>query len=172
MRGRFRAIFFVVCAAFFMRACVLEPVRMSDESMSPVLNEGEIAFVSRLAYGLRVPGAGAMLLRWKSPQKGDLVVAVAVGDPPVNILRRVESLPGESVRNIEGNNTIELKSNEYYLVAEQKEGVMDSTKIGPIPERAIIGKVTYLWGSKKSSNERHSQVESSKSNRGSHSSNL
>lgn len=171
MRKRFQAIFLVVCAAFAMRACVLEPVRMSDESMSPVLSEGEIAFVSRLAYGLRVPGAGAMLVQWKAPQKGDLVVAVAVGDPPMNLLRRVESLPGETVKNPEGN-TFVLKPNEYFLVAEQNEGVMDSRKIGPISQRAIIGKVTYFWGSKKSSNERHSQVESSKSNRGSLSSNL
>ncbi len=172
MRKRFKAIFFVICAAFLMRACVLEPVRMSDESMSPVLSEGEVALVSRLAYGLRVPGAGAMLLRWKKPEKGDLVVAVAVGDPPVNLLRRIENLPGESVPNIEGNSTIQLKANEYYLVAEQKDGVMDSRKLGPIPERAIIGKVTYLWGAKKSSNEAQSKVESAEPERGTSSNKL
>jgi signal peptidase I len=172
MKKRFKAIFFVICAAFAMRACVLEPVRMSDESMSPALAEGEIAFVSRLAYGLRVPGAGAMLLKWQSPQKGDLVVAVAVGDPPMNMLRRVDGLPGDEIGKTPEGQPIKLKSNEYFLVAEQTEGVMDSRKLGPIPERAIIGKVTYLWGAKKSSNETQSQVESSEPQRGTSSNKL
>jgi signal peptidase I len=160
MGKRFKAVLLLIFAAFSMRACVLEPVRMSDESMNPVLAEGELAFVSKLSYGLRVPGAGAMLLNWRDPQKGDLVVAVAVGDPPMNILRKVSNLPGETVKDPEGKDIV-LKPSEYYLLAEQSEGVMDSRKLGPIPQRAIIGKVTYLWNAKKSSNEQHSKVESS-----------
>lgn len=99
-----------------------------------------------------------MLWEWAAPQKGDLVVAVAVGDPPVSLMRRISHLPGEKVA-FDGKE-VELKPGEYFLLAEKSEGVMDSRRFGPVPRRSIIGKVTYTWFAKNSSNEGGSKVES------------
>ncbi len=145
-----------------MRACVIEPVRLTDDSMQPILAEGNVALVWKLRYGIRVPGSGAMLLEWKSPKKGDLVVAVATGDPPANLLRRISAIPGEIATLADGKQ-IELKKGEYFLLAERKEGVMDSRQFGPVPMRSIIGKVTHTWFSKNPSSPDGSKVESEKS---------
>jgi signal peptidase I len=158
MLKRLKYLFFAACVAFAMRACVVEPVRLTDDSMAPVYSDGDVAFVSKLRYGIRVPGAGAMLWEWSPPQKGDLVVAVSVGDPPVNLMRRIGALPGEKVA-FEGKEVV-LKPGEYFLLAEKSEGVMDSRRFGPVPRRSIIGKVTYAWFAKNPSNEDGSQVES------------
>ncbi len=147
--------------ALLMRACVLEPVRVTDDSMMPVLADGDVALVSKLRYGLRVPGSGALLVEWSRPKKGDLVVSVGVGDPPVNVLRRIAAEPGDKVKLPDGTEAI-LKLGEFFLAAEQKEGVMDSRKMGPVPRKSIIGKATLVWLSKKPSLANGSQVESTK----------
>lgn len=153
-------IIWVILSAFVLRACVLEPVRLTDESMVPVVSEGETVLVSKLKYGLRIPGSGVMLLDWNVPQKGDLVVVVSVGDPPVNLLRRITSVPGEKVQ-VEGKEVTLLKD-QYMLSAEQKEGAMDSRQFGIVSRRAIIGKATYIWMPKNqiASTEGGSKVES------------
>lgn len=143
-----------------MRACVVEPVRLSDDSMAPVLVDGDVALVSKLRYGLRVPGAGAMMVEWSRPQRGDLVVAVAVGDPPLSLLRRISAVPGDSVTLPDGK-TATLGPDEYYLRAEASGEVMDSRRFGPVRRRSITGKVTHTWFAKKPSNEAGSKVESS-----------
>jgi signal peptidase I len=158
---RISKLLWVVFAAFWMRACVVEPVRMADESMVPVLADGDVALVSKLRYGLRVPGAGTMLVEWTKPKKGDLVVAVAAGDPPVDLLRRIAAVPGDKVKQSDGKEIV-LKEDEYFVLAEQSEGVMDSRQFGPVLRRSIIGKATYKW-IKNSSAEASSQVESKKS---------
>lgn len=162
MGRRISKLLWVVFAAFWMRACVFEPVRMADESMAPVLADGDVVFVSKLRYGLRVPGAGTMLVEWTKPKKGDLVVAVAAGDPPVDLLRRIAAVPGEKVTLPDGKEAV-LKDDEYFLRAEQSEGVMDSRQFGPVLRRSIIGKAAYKWVSKNSSVEAGSRVESGKS---------
>jgi signal peptidase I len=159
VKKRLSRLFWVFFVALLLRACVLEPVRVTDESMTPVLQEGEVVLVSKFRYGLRVPGAGAILAEWDPPQKGDLVVAVSVGDPPVNLLRRITGLPGEKMPLPDGKELV-LKEGEYFLSAEQKDAI-DSRKLGPAPRKTIIGKATHIWLAKRPSAEAGSQVESS-----------
>jgi signal peptidase I len=153
-------LFWILAVALCLRACVVESVRMSDDSMLPPLREGDVVFVSKLRYGLRMPGAGAILVEWASPQKGDLVVAVAVGDPPVNLLRRITGVPGDKVNGVDGKE-ITLKVGEYFLAAEQKDAT-DSRKLGPVSRKTLIGKATYVWAAKRPSTETSSRVESTK----------
>lgn len=160
--GRLRKLMWVVALALTLRACALEPVRMTDDSMLPRLQDGDVALVSKLRYGLRVPGSGAMLLEWSEPRVGDLVVSVSVGEPPLNLLRRVTAVPGDTVTLPDGSQAA-LKEGEYFLVAEQKEGASDSRKFGPVPRRSIIGKASFVWLGKKASAGEGSKVESGKS---------
>jgi signal peptidase I len=81
MGKRLTRLFWVLSFALVLRACVVEPVRMTDESMAPVLQDGDVVLVSKLRYGLRIPGAGAIMVEWDPPKKGDLVVAVSFDDP-------------------------------------------------------------------------------------------
>jgi signal peptidase I len=150
--------------ALTLRACVIEPVRLTDDYMAPTLQEGDLAFVSKVKYGLRVPGSGAMLISWAEPQKGDLVVAVNLGDPPATLMRRIGGLPGEKVPGPEGAE-ITLKDQEYFLVADSKGEASDSRRFGPVPQKSLLGKVSFTWITKKSSTAGASKVESVGSNR-------
>jgi signal peptidase I len=162
MGKRIGRLLWVAALAIVLRACVLEPVRITDDSMNPVLFEGEVALVSKLVYGLRVPGAGSLIFEWGTPKKGDLVVSVGAGDPPVSVLRRIAAVPGDKVTMPNGKEGV-LKIDEYFLAAEQKEGVMDSRKMGPVPRKSIVGKATYVWLAKRPSSPEGTRVESSQS---------
>lgn len=161
MLKRIGTLFWIGLAALVMRACVFEPVRLADDAMLPLLGEGEVALISKLRYGLRVPGAGAVLVEWDAPRKGDLVAAVAVGDPPLNLLRRVGAVPGEKATLGDGS-VVELKPGEFFLVADQPTAAIDSRKFGPVPRKAIIGKATHVLFGKRVSGEAGSGVESSR----------
>lgn len=163
-RPKFRFLVIAALLALTMRACVLETVRVSDDSMLPVFADDDVALVCKACYGLRVPGSGAMLLEWKAPAHGDLVVVAGAGDPPTTLLRRITALPGETAK-LEDGSTVELKPGEYFLSAEKKEGTVDSRKIGPVPRRTIVGKVTHSWNGKTPSKEGDSQVQSADPNR-------
>ena len=64
MIRRLKYFLYAACLAFVMRACVVEPVRLTDDSMSSVFGDGDVAFVSKLSYGIRVPGAGWQTAAW------------------------------------------------------------------------------------------------------------
>ena len=125
MKRHLMKLIWAATFAITMRACVLEPVRSVDESMAPQVHSGDTILVSKLSYGVRVPGAGSILLEWKSPQKGDLVVAASVGDPPVTLLRRITAMPGEKIKLPSGEEA-ELKSDQYYLTADKGESTIHS----------------------------------------------
>lgn len=147
-----------------MRACVLEPVRSIDDSMAPQVVAGDTVLVSKIRYGLRVPGAGSMLIEWSPPKKGDWVVVASVGDPPLTLLRKISATPGDTVKLPDGKSAV-LKDGEFYLEAEQKENAVDSRQFGPVLRRAIVGKATHIWfsGDQSASVGEQSRVESDKS---------
>src|SRR4051812_3525285 len=46
-------------------------------SMKPTILEGDIVFINKLAYDLRVPFTTARLAHWGNPARGDVVVCFA-----------------------------------------------------------------------------------------------
>jgi signal peptidase I len=88
---------------------VMLPVRSSiadwcdvpTGSMEPTILVGDRIFVNRLAYGLRVPFTHAWLVRWDSPDRGEVVIFASPTDG-TRLVKRIIGLPGD---------TIELKNN-------------------------------------------------------------
>ena len=154
-------IFWFACFALLMRSCIVEPLRTTDDAMAPQIQSGDVVFVSKLSYGIRVPGAGSIIVEWQPVHKGDVVVAVHVGDPPLSLLRRVTAVPGDTVTIPDEKEPHRLKSGEYILSPDQPGAANESQKIGIISRRAIIGKAVYLWlPSENTSSTAESQVKS------------
>lgn len=65
-------------------------------SMRPTIFEGDVVFINKLAYDLRVPFTSARLARWSEPQRGDIVVCFAPDDE-TRLVKRVVALPGDTV---------------------------------------------------------------------------
>ena len=65
-------------------------------SMKPTILEGDVVFINKLAYDLRVPFTFARLARWSEPARGDIVVCFGPDDG-TRLVKRVIGLPGDTV---------------------------------------------------------------------------
>ncbi|MEK7953361.1 signal peptidase I [Luteolibacter soli] len=83
---------------------VLTPVKSSfadmnwvpTGSMNPTILEGDLVYVDKLAYDLRVPLTYQRIARWKEPAKGDIVVLFSPKDD-TRLVKRVVGTPGDVV---------------------------------------------------------------------------
>jgi len=65
-------------------------------SMRPNLLEGDVVFVNRLAYNVKVPLTDVVLARTGEPRRGDVVTFTSPADG-IRLIKRVLALPGDRV---------------------------------------------------------------------------
>lgn len=80
-----------------LRAFVWEPFRIPAGSMQPTLRVGDHIYVDKRAYGWDVPLTERRIMRFGSPQRGDIAVFRYPPDPQLHYVFRVIGLPGEVV---------------------------------------------------------------------------
>ncbi|WP_414663379.1 signal peptidase I [Horticoccus sp. 23ND18S-11] len=73
-------------------------------SMKPTILEGDVLFVNKLAYDLRVPFTFTRVAQWSHPASGDIVVCFSPADG-MRLVKRVVGVPGD---------TIELRAGALY----------------------------------------------------------
>ncbi len=78
-------------------------------SMKPTIMEGDLVFVNKLAYDLKVPFTYWRLAQWDQPRHGDIVVFFSPKDG-TRLVKRVVGFPGD---------TIEMKNNVLWLNGRQ-----------------------------------------------------
>jgi signal peptidase I len=114
--------------------------RVTSASMEPTLHcaagpgcrglRADIVVVSRIS-------------RITSVERGDIV---AFKTPDARCresgvqLKRVIGLPGDILRT-QGA----VPANEYFVLSDNPRGACDSRQIGPIPKRALVGKVVWVY---------------------------
>src|SRR3954468_16239261 len=74
-------------------------------SMKPTILEGDLVFVNKLAYDLKVPFTLQRLAAWDDPARGDIAVFFSPHDGQ-RLVKRVVAVPGD---------TIELRNNVLLL---------------------------------------------------------
>lgn len=65
-------------------------------SMQPTIAEGDVVFVNKLAYDVRVPFTLTRVATWSAPARGDIVVCFSPADGK-RLVKRVVGLPGDVV---------------------------------------------------------------------------
>ncbi len=92
-----RQLFPVLLIVVLLRSFLFESFRIPSASMMPGLVDGDFIFVSKLAYGLRLPLLHKKLIPTWEPQRGDVVVFRSTSGPPINLIKRLVGLPGDHV---------------------------------------------------------------------------
>ncbi len=65
-------------------------------SMNPTIMEGDLVYVDKAAYDLRVPLTMKRIAKWADPERGDIVVFFSPQDG-VRIVKRVIGVPGDEL---------------------------------------------------------------------------
>ena len=66
-------------------------------SMNPTILEGDMVFVDKLAYDLKIPTTLHRLSKWADPQRGDIVVCFSPDDD-LRLVKRVIGIPGDTLQ--------------------------------------------------------------------------
>jgi signal peptidase I len=108
LRARWRAwrwyVIFLFGVWIPVRSVVADYNPVPSGSMIPTILEGDVVFVNKLAYGLRVPLSMRWIARWAEPQRGDIVVTFSPEDG-TRLVKRVIAVPGDTVA-MERNNLV------------------------------------------------------------------
>jgi len=96
------SIAWAVGVALLIRFFLFEPFKIPTGSMIPTLQIGDHIFVSKSAYGLKLPFTKSYLARWGDVERGDIVVFPfpIKGHPDYgkDFIKRVVGLPGDRIR--------------------------------------------------------------------------
>lgn len=65
-------------------------------SMNPTILDGDLIYVNKVAYDLRIPLTLHRLAHWSEPQRGDIVVCLSPEDG-IRLVKRVVGTPGDTV---------------------------------------------------------------------------
>jgi signal peptidase I len=79
-----------------MRTAVADWNVIPSGSMRPTLLEGDVVFVDRVAYDLKIPFTDRALARLGDPRRGDIVVFSSPKDG-TRLIKRLVAVPGDTV---------------------------------------------------------------------------
>lgn len=120
------ALFFLV-VIFLLRFFVIEPSRVSGESMAPLLADNDVIFINKAS------------LLFRSPEKNDIVQLFDPLDQHKLLVKRIVAVPGETV--VYEKQNIILPENYYFVQGDNFLSSYDSKDFGPIHRKLIIGLV-------------------------------
>jgi signal peptidase I len=93
-----RSFFPVIFVVLLIRSFLFEPFRIPSDSMMPTLLDGDFIFVSKFAYGLKLPVSNTRFLSVGEPHRGDVIVFRKPNEPSMNYIKRLVGLPGDHVQ--------------------------------------------------------------------------
>ena len=105
-REYFEAICIAVVLALFIRTFVVQAFKIPSGSMLPTLLIGDHLLVNKFIYGVRIPFSGKMLISYKKPARGDVVVFRYPKDKSIDYIKRVIGIPGD---------TIEIRTKKIFI---------------------------------------------------------
>jgi len=139
-----------------IRTFLFQPFFVRGESMTSAFENGDYLIIDEISY------------RFRSPQRGEVIVFKYPNDPSQRYIKRIIGLPGETVEikdgkvaisNQEesyvldesaylpsdiftsGDKLISLTGNQYFVLGDNRRASADSRSWGPLNRENVIGRV-------------------------------
>lgn len=97
IREYVEAIVVAILLALCIRTFVVQAFKIPSGSMLPTLQIGDHLLVNKFIYGIKLPFTGKILVPWKTPVRGDVVVFRFPKDRNVDYIKRVIGVAGDKV---------------------------------------------------------------------------
>ena len=94
--GWIKPLAFAGAIVFPLKSAVADWNWVPSGSMRPTILEGELVFINKLAYDLKVPFTTHHVAVWGDPARGDIVVCFSPADGR-RLVKRVIGLPGDRI---------------------------------------------------------------------------
>ncbi|PIS15815.1 signal peptidase I [Candidatus Roizmanbacteria bacterium CG09_land_8_20_14_0_10_41_9] len=154
-------IVFVGSIFIMLYLFIMQPNQVKGASMEPTFASGDYIFTSKITY------------KFRSPERGDIVVFRSPKNPDIDYIKRVIGLPGDQILIQKGtvfvNGTsinesyitsstnlwdggfvsegvpITVPESELFVMGDNRQRSSDSREFGPIPAESVIGQVFYRY---------------------------
>jgi len=111
-----------MCLFGIFRTAVADWNPIPSGSMHPNLLEGDVVFVNRLAFDLKVPLTDVVLAHLGDPDRGDVVTFISPKDG-ARLIKRVVAVPGDVVEMRDEQLVINGRAARYDLVDHTLEPI-------------------------------------------------
>jgi signal peptidase I len=101
LRENVEAILVAILLALFIRTFVVQAFKIPSGSMKDTLLIGDHILVNKFIYGVKLPYLQKVIIPFKHPQRGDIVVFKFPIEPEKDFIKRVVGVAGDV---IEGHN--------------------------------------------------------------------
>ncbi|MHC5073237.1 MAG: signal peptidase I [Planctomycetota bacterium] len=98
-------LFFIFFVIIPVKSAIADFNWVPTGSMNPTIREGDLVFVNKIAYDLRIPLTMYRLVQWADPQPGDIVICFSP-DNNIRLVKRIIGLPSD---------TIEMKNAQLFI---------------------------------------------------------
>lgn len=98
-------ILFIVFVVVPIKSSLADWNWVPTGSMNPTILDGDLIYVNKVAYDLRIPLTMHRLAHWSEPERGDIVICLSPEDG-VRLVKRVVAKPGD---------TVEMRHNTLFL---------------------------------------------------------
>jgi len=96
-RDNIEAIIVAVVLALAIRTFVVQAFKIPSGSMEPTLLIGDHLLVNKFIYGISIPFIDKKFLRFRKPERGDVVVFIYPADESKDFIKRVIAVGGDTV---------------------------------------------------------------------------
>jgi len=173
LREWVEAFVVALALAVFVRTFFFQIYKIPTTSMVPTLLPGDKIFVSKIAYGSKVPFTPLRLPGLKNPGKGEVVVFIPPSDRNKAYIKRLIASAGDRVRIKDGNiyvngkqitdariarnyyynqgeyskddKEIIVPKQKYFFLGDNSINSQDSRYWGFADEKDIVGKAIFIW---------------------------
>ncbi len=146
----------IIVVLLLIRGFVVEPARVRSDSMAPTLPAGAVVVIDKVAFTMRQPHRGDIVIA-DDPRSGGSIVkrVVAVGGDSVGIENGLLVVNGATIDEpyIDNDNMDgfyfgpdQVPSGHVFLLGDNRDTSEDSRTFGPVAVEDIDGRVlTKIW---------------------------
>ncbi|MET0226026.1 MAG: signal peptidase I [Dokdonella sp.] len=111
LRGNLRFIAFLLMLGF-VRTAVADWNPIPSGSMRPTILEGDVVFVNRLAFDVKLPLTDMIVAHTGAPKRGDIVTFTRPQDG-MRLIKRIAALPGDTIAMRDNRLTVNGAAIDY-----------------------------------------------------------
>jgi len=173
LRRQLKPFFYAFVLATFcalaVRLFFVEDFRISSDSMAPNLLPGDLVFVYKPEFNLRLPFSSLELIRFRRPRRSEVVAFSLPGRGLETFVKRVIGIEGDRVELRKGvlyingqieneayrlkrassyekdYGPVEVPAGYFFALGDNRSESIDSRTWGPVPYSCLKGLVKVVW---------------------------
>ena len=95
-----KSLLIALVLALFVRTFFVQAYKIPSGSMLETLKIGDHILVEKFLFGTHIPFTDIVVLPFRQPKRGDVVVFRYPSDPSLDFIKRIIALPGDTVQGI------------------------------------------------------------------------